>query len=73
VTAGDSGAITATFDPNGPYAVSAAAIAITIGIAVPVTGVNTGPLGIVSGGVVLMVGLLLLSLSAVRSRRRLVA
>jgi len=72
VTAGDSGAITATFDPNGPYAVSAAAIAITIGIAVPVTGANAGPLGIVSGGVLLMVGLVLLSLSAVRSRRRLV-
>jgi hypothetical protein len=71
VSAGDSGAITATYDPSGPYAVSAAAI--TIGVPIPVTGANAGPLGIVSGAVALMAGLALLSLSAVRSRRRLVS
>jgi hypothetical protein len=70
VSADDTSAITATFDPSGPYAVSTTALAITIGVAIPVTGANAGTLGIVSGGAMLMVGLVLLSLSAVGSRRR---
>lgn len=68
--AADTGAITATFDPSGPYAASTTALAITIGVAIPVAGANPDPLGIVSGAAMLVVGLVLLSLSAVGSRRR---
>jgi hypothetical protein len=68
--AADTGAITATFDPSGPYAASTTALAITIGVAIPVAGANPDPLGIVSGAAMLVVGLMLLSLSAVGSRRR---
>ncbi len=65
---GDSGPVTATFDPTGPYAVSSAAF--TIGVTIPVTGEDSGPLGMLSGAIALLAGLLLVATSVLVLRIR---